>query len=40
MSKFLRNDYVMIEGQAPSQSQSQGWGFMNSQMKVEELSFF
>ena len=40
MSNFLRNDYVMIESQAPSQSQSQVWGFMNSQMKIEELSFF
>ena len=30
----------MIEGQAPRQSQSQVWGFMNSQMKVKELSFF
>ena len=39
MSNFLRNDYVMIESQA-SKSQSQVWGFMNSQMKIEELSFF
>ena len=40
MSNFLRNDYVMIESQAPSQSQSQVWGFMNSQMNVEQLSFY
>ena len=37
MSKFLSNDYVMIEGQASSQSKSQG--LMNSYMIHDEQSY-